>query len=198
MLAAAFAILAYFKLGGDEIILILAVVAILFGATQLPELARGLALGLDQFGKSAREVRDEIDEAASDAGRSLGGIYGKPAAQAITPDNQLAELYDPAVLGEKRLVLNTPRNAARGLVHFLFGTSRSRFISVTLLTVGMVALVITCVRPVLEPSLKGSPKILWIVYVLIGTTTALVVCLAALRWIRSKSQPFTSVPAPTR
>ena len=39
---------------------------------------------------------------ASDAGRSVGGIYGKAAAQALTPDNQVAELYDPAVLGKEQ------------------------------------------------------------------------------------------------
>ncbi len=42
-----------------------------------------------------------MDEEASDAGRSVGGIYGKSAAQALTPDNQVAELYNPAVLEEK-------------------------------------------------------------------------------------------------
>jgi hypothetical protein len=43
----------------------------------------------------------ELDADTSDAGRGLGGIYGKGPAQAITPDNQVAELYDPAVLQVK-------------------------------------------------------------------------------------------------
>jgi len=34
----------------------------------------------------------------------VGRIFGKPAADALTPDNQVAELYDPAVLqGEPTL-----------------------------------------------------------------------------------------------
>jgi sec-independent protein translocase protein TatA len=83
-------LLAILNLGGGEIILILALVLILFGAKKLPELARGLGRGACEFGKA---IEDESEE----AGRSVGGIYGKPAAQAITPDNHVAELYDPAV-----------------------------------------------------------------------------------------------------
>jgi sec-independent protein translocase protein TatA len=78
-------------LGGDEIILILALVLILFGAKKLPDLAKGLGQGLFEF-------RKRVDDEATEAGRSLGGIYGKTAAEALTPDNQVAELYDPAVL----------------------------------------------------------------------------------------------------
>ena len=84
--------LAIFNLGGGEIILMLAIVLILFGAGKLPPLARGLGHGLFMFHKSAK---DALDEQASDAGRSLGGIYGGPAFQAVTPDNQVAELYNP-------------------------------------------------------------------------------------------------------
>ena len=94
-------LLGLFNLGGGEIILILALVLILFGAKKLPELARGLGQGIDLFGKSCCRFSQELDDEASDAGRSVGGIYGKAAAQAIAPDNQVAELYDPAVLGER-------------------------------------------------------------------------------------------------
>ena len=76
-------------IGGWEVVLILAVVLILFGARWLPELTKGLGDGL-------RRSREASDDVAHDAGESLGGIYGKPAAQALTPDNQTAELYDPA------------------------------------------------------------------------------------------------------
>ena len=81
--------LAIINLGGGEIILVLALVLILFTARngKLAKLARGLLLGIDR-------ARDAVDEASEEAGRSAGGIYGKPAAQALTPDNQVAELYD--------------------------------------------------------------------------------------------------------
>jgi sec-independent protein translocase protein TatA len=53
-------------LGGWEIILILAVVLILFGAKKLPELAKGLGTGIKEFKKATREVTDEISTAMED------------------------------------------------------------------------------------------------------------------------------------
>jgi sec-independent protein translocase protein TatA len=53
-------------LGGWEIVLILAVVLILFGAKKLPELAKGLGSGIKEFKKATREVTDEISHAMDD------------------------------------------------------------------------------------------------------------------------------------
>jgi sec-independent protein translocase protein TatA len=52
--------------GGYEVVLILAVVLILFGARKLPELAKGLGTGIKEFKKATREVTDEIQNAADD------------------------------------------------------------------------------------------------------------------------------------
>jgi sec-independent protein translocase protein TatA len=52
--------------GGWEIVLILAIVLILFGAKKLPELAKGLGSGIKEFKKATREVTDEIQNAADD------------------------------------------------------------------------------------------------------------------------------------
>lgn len=52
--------------GGWEIVLILAVVLILFGAKKLPELAKGLGTGIKEFKKATREVTDEIQNAGTD------------------------------------------------------------------------------------------------------------------------------------
>jgi sec-independent protein translocase protein TatA len=43
-------------LSGWEIVLILAVVLLLFGATKLPKLARGLGQGIREFKKASRET----------------------------------------------------------------------------------------------------------------------------------------------
>lgn len=51
-------------LGGWEIILILAVVLILFGAKKLPELAKGLGQGIKEFKKASNEVTSELQRAA--------------------------------------------------------------------------------------------------------------------------------------
>jgi len=81
-----------------SIVLILALVLLLLGARWLRGLGDGWRRGISELRKATGEVTDEIDEAASEAGRSVGGIYGKPAAEALTPDNRVAELYNPAVL----------------------------------------------------------------------------------------------------
>jgi len=48
-------------IGGWELILILAVVLLLFGAKKLPELAKGLGSGIKEFKKASRDVTNEID-----------------------------------------------------------------------------------------------------------------------------------------
>jgi sec-independent protein translocase protein TatA len=55
-----------FNLGGGEIILILALVLILFGAKKLPELAKGLGTGIKEFKKATREVTDEVQNAVDE------------------------------------------------------------------------------------------------------------------------------------
>ena len=50
--------LALFNLGGGEIILILTIVLILFGAKKLPELAKGLGQGIREFKKAARNASE--------------------------------------------------------------------------------------------------------------------------------------------
>jgi hypothetical protein len=48
-----------------------------------------------------RTAQSNRESASFDAGESLGGIFGKPAAEALTPDNQTAELYDPAAFHDE-------------------------------------------------------------------------------------------------
>ena len=54
------------NLGAGEIILILLVILILFGAKKIPELAKGLGKGMSEFKKGLREVEDEIKNADKD------------------------------------------------------------------------------------------------------------------------------------
>ena len=87
------------QFGGWEIVLILAIILILFGAKRLPEIARGMGEGMRA-----------LDDEAIEAGKSVGGIYGKPAAEALTADNQTAEVYDPAVFQGKQRGGNAEKN----------------------------------------------------------------------------------------
>ena len=57
--------LAFFNLGPWEILLVLIVVLVLFGAKRLPELAKGLGLGINEFrdavDSSKKEIMDAVD-----------------------------------------------------------------------------------------------------------------------------------------
>ena len=59
-------ILALFGFGGSEIILILALIFILLGAKKLPEFAKGLRTGFDEFKKATREVTREVQEGVTE------------------------------------------------------------------------------------------------------------------------------------
>jgi sec-independent protein translocase protein TatA len=66
--------------GGWEIVLILAVVLILFGAKKLPELAKGLGTGIKEFKKATREVTDEIQKDPVDTAKLPAASVSQPAS----------------------------------------------------------------------------------------------------------------------
>ena len=89
--------LAIFNLGGGEIILILAVVLILFGAKRLPELAKGLGQGIKEFKKATDNasagMREVVEETLPVASRRLsatavdtGLIQNRPVKSLLTVD----------------------------------------------------------------------------------------------------------------
>ena len=53
-----------FGLGYQELLIILVIVLILFGANRLPELARSLGSSVKEFKKGVNEVKDEPTAAA--------------------------------------------------------------------------------------------------------------------------------------
>ncbi len=55
------------NIGTGEIILILLIVLIFFGAKKIPELAQGLGKGIREFRKASREVQDELEKPATDS-----------------------------------------------------------------------------------------------------------------------------------
>ena len=54
------------SVGPWQIVIIILVIIILFGGKKLPELARGLALGLREFKKATREIKDEVQNTADE------------------------------------------------------------------------------------------------------------------------------------
>jgi sec-independent protein translocase protein TatA len=53
-------------LGWPEIIGILIIVLVLFGAKKVPELMKGLGSGIKEFKKASKEVQDEVQRAIED------------------------------------------------------------------------------------------------------------------------------------
>jgi len=50
-----------FGMGHWEILIILLVILLIFGAKRIPEMAQGLGKGIREFRKAVHEVQDEID-----------------------------------------------------------------------------------------------------------------------------------------
>jgi sec-independent protein translocase protein TatA len=75
-------------LNGWEIVMILAIVLILFGARKLPELARGLGQGIKEFKKASREMQSEIESAID--------MDSPPPPPRKLPDETQARTSEPA------------------------------------------------------------------------------------------------------
>jgi sec-independent protein translocase protein TatA len=73
-------------LGWPEIVAILAVVLLLFGAKKLPELAKGLGSGIKEFKKASREVQDELERSVEEPPQKPA--VRKPEAPAQTAQPQ--------------------------------------------------------------------------------------------------------------
>lgn len=55
-------VLLFMGVGMQEILVILLIVLILFGAKKIPELARGLGRGIREFKDASKEIKNEINE----------------------------------------------------------------------------------------------------------------------------------------
>ena len=78
--------LAFGGLGPWEIILILLVVLVLFGAKKLPELAKGMGQGIKEFKKATRDVNNELERAIDDQ-----PAHTPPPSQQITEQSSGTE-----------------------------------------------------------------------------------------------------------
>lgn len=55
-------------ISGPEIVFILFIVVLFFGSDKLPEIARGLAKGMNQIKSATNEIKREIKDSAEDHG----------------------------------------------------------------------------------------------------------------------------------
>ncbi len=61
LMSTVFSSMLFFSLGGPEIVLIVLVVLLLFGAKKIPELMKGLGRGIREFKDASQEIKKEID-----------------------------------------------------------------------------------------------------------------------------------------
>jgi len=72
-------------LGGWEWLIVLLAVLLLFGAKKIPDLAKGLGLGIKEFKKAAREVTEEIQNPRTDMTAQRGNPPSTgPSQPAVT------------------------------------------------------------------------------------------------------------------
>lgn len=50
------------SLGMQELVVILLIIVVLFGAKKIPELARGMGRGIREFKDASKEIKDEIEQ----------------------------------------------------------------------------------------------------------------------------------------
>ncbi len=99
--------LALFDVGGQEMLLILVVMLILFGAKRLPEMARNLGKSVETFKRAAQNVRTEIMNAEVDESSKPVAQLPHPVDQAPSVDQIASEpaerpVEEPAVAGQSK------------------------------------------------------------------------------------------------
>ena len=55
-----------FKFGMGELVVILLIILLLFGASRLPEIARALGKSIKEFKKAGKEIKDDFEGAKKD------------------------------------------------------------------------------------------------------------------------------------
>lgn len=62
-----------FRFGMGELIVILLIILLLFGARKLPEIARALGKSIKEFKKAGKQIKDDVDEVAKDKDDKIKG-----------------------------------------------------------------------------------------------------------------------------
>ncbi len=59
------------SIGGFEWVLIILAILLLFGAKRIPELARGIGQGIQEFRKASDDIKREIDKGKDDVNNTV-------------------------------------------------------------------------------------------------------------------------------
>ncbi|HEX8350153.1 MAG TPA: twin-arginine translocase TatA/TatE family subunit [Hymenobacter sp.] len=72
-------------IGGSELILIMVVILIFFGANKIPELARGLGKGIREFKDASREIQNEFQNSGQPPQQHYDAPNYQAPAQPVHP-----------------------------------------------------------------------------------------------------------------
>jgi len=78
------------SIGGTELLLIFLVILIFFGAEKIPELARGLGKGMNEFKKASENIRNEIEKGQ----KELEDSYQSPPQKASISNEDKQEVIE--------------------------------------------------------------------------------------------------------
>ena len=78
--------------GGPELLIILGIAVLLFGANKLPALARSSGQALGEFKKGRQEIEDELREAAKAEETGDGDDVSETTADAAATDAKTADV----------------------------------------------------------------------------------------------------------
>jgi sec-independent protein translocase protein TatA len=81
-----------FGLGFQELLIIFIIILLLFGAKKLPELARGLGKGINEFKRAQQGLEEEIKNASTDKPSSEKELAEKISKMSDEDKAKLAEL----------------------------------------------------------------------------------------------------------
>ena len=84
------AMLAILGLSGTELIIVLVAILVLFGAKRIPEFAKGLGKGINEFKKASRDVTDAIEnESTTAAPKPVAPANTTPQAKPAVPETKV-------------------------------------------------------------------------------------------------------------
>lgn len=86
-------------LGGWEIVLIILVIVMFFGAKKIPELARGLGKGLREFKDATNEIKNDIEMNDNNKKRNNAPVSNKTTNETHT-NNDVRIKDDEVVTGD--------------------------------------------------------------------------------------------------
>ena len=77
------------NIGMTEILVIMVIILLLFGAKRIPEIAGSFGKGITEFKRNVTDAQRSITEPPRDETRTIAGAPPTPAAAPLTPEEEV-------------------------------------------------------------------------------------------------------------